>query len=217
MQPRFAFFDVDHTLTRHSTGRRFAFLGARTGIFPPSSLITMVFYYFCYRLGFMPLTNLSRSFPFLKGQSLSTLKALAADTFEGWIKKDIYPEAVELLRTLQSQGTRIILASSSLDLLIQPLAEYLEIEDYISSSLEFFNQVSTGNLLGFPAFGDEKKRFVLDFLKEKHGKPEECSFYTDSITDLPLLEIVGYPVGVNPDPRLRRICKKRGWPILHFR
>ncbi len=75
---RFAFFDVDHTLTRHSTGRRFAFLGVREGIFPVSALLTMPFYYTCYRIGFMPLRKLDRSFPFIRGKTKEELEDLAA-------------------------------------------------------------------------------------------------------------------------------------------
>jgi len=213
---RFAFFDVDHTLTRHSTGRRFAFLGVRKGVFPISALLTMPFYYTCYRLGFMPIRNLDRSFPFLRGKTKEELEELAASTFEQWIQKDVYLEAVRLIHTLQARGTRVILASSSLDMLIQPLARYLGVQEYISSSLEFLDHRSTGNLIGFPAFGDEKKRFVLEFLAQNGGSPEECSFYSDSITDLPLLEAVAHPIAVNPDPRLFFLAKRKGWPILRF-
>lgn len=213
---RFAFFDVDHTLTRHSTGRRFAFLGVRKGDFPVSALLTMPFYYTCYRIGFMPIQKLDRSFPFLRGKTREELEELAAIAFEQWIKKDIYPEAAQLIKTLQVRGTRVILASSSLDILIKPLAQYLEVKEYISSSLEFLDHRSTGNLFGFPAFGDEKRRFVLEFLEQNEGSPEECCFYSDSITDLPLLEAVAHPIAVNPDPRLFFVAKQRGWPILRF-
>ncbi|GAB4364923.1 MAG: HAD family hydrolase [Spirochaetales bacterium] len=213
---RFAFFDVDHTLTRHSTGRRFAALGVRNGVFPLTALLTMIFYYTCYRLGFVPIRNLDRSFPFLRGKSREELERLAQDTFERWVRKDLYPEAASLIQTLQARGTRVILASSSLDFLVQPLAHHLGVKDYISSSLEFIDHRSTGNLIGFPAFGAEKKRFVLEFLEQNEGSPEECSFYSDSITDLPLLEAVGHPIAVNPDPRLLRIARKRNWTILKF-
>lgn len=213
---QFAFFDVDHTLTRHSTGRRFAFLGVRKGVFPLSALLTMPFYYTCYRVGCMPIRNLDRSFPFLRGRTREELEELAGRTFEQWIKKDLYPEAAQLIETLQARGTRVILASSSLDMLIRPLAHHLGVKEYISSSLEFLDHRSTGNLIGFPAFGNEKKRFVLEFLEQNGGSLEECSFYSDSITDLPLLEAVAHPIAVNPDPRLYFVAKRRGWPILRF-
>ncbi|MCX7788495.1 MAG: HAD-IB family hydrolase [Spirochaetes bacterium] len=213
---RFAFFDVDHTLTRHSTGRRFVFLGVQKGVFPISALLTMPFYYTCYRLGFMPIRKLDRSFPFLRGKTREELEELAAKTFDQWIKKDIYPEAAQLIQSLQARGTRVILATSSLDMLVRPLAQYLGVPEYISSSLEFLNHRSTGNLIGFPAFGDEKKRFVLEFLEQNGGTAEECSFYSDSITDLPLLEEVAHPMAVNPDPRLYFVAKRKGWPILRF-
>jgi HAD superfamily hydrolase (TIGR01490 family) len=213
----FAFFDVDHTITRHSTGRRFAFMGARTGMFPHSVLLLIPFYYFFYRRGMMPIKKLTREIPYLKGKTVEEIQAVALASFEHWVKNDIYPEAVSLIVELQKQGTRVVLASSSLNFLIEPLAKHLRVRDIITSNLEFSDGHATGMLTGFPAFGKEKKRFVLDFLEKNEGTLEGSAFYSDSINDLPLLEAVGSPVAVNPDPLLKKTASRRGWKILKFR
>jgi HAD superfamily hydrolase (TIGR01490 family) len=213
----FAFFDVDHTITRHSTGRRFAFMGARTGMFPHSVLLLIPFYYFFYRRGMMPIKKLTREIPYLKGRTLEEVNAVAMASFEYWIKKDVYTEASALINNLKKRGTRVVLASSSLDILIEPLAKQLGVEESITSKLEFIDGHATGMLTGFPAFGTEKKRFVQDFVEKNGGTLEDASFYSDSINDLPLLEAVGNPVAVNPDPKLKKTALQRGWKILRFR
>ena len=65
-------------------------------------------------------------------------------------------------------------------------------------------------------FRREKKARVLSFLAEQAIAPGECSFYSDSIYDLPLLEAVGKPVAVNPDFRLRSIARRRGWQVTEL-
>ena len=213
---KFAFFDVDHTITRHSTGRRFAFMGVRTGMFPRSVLLLMPVYYFFYRHGMMPIKRLNREIPYLRGKSYDEIRAVALASFEHWVRKDVYPGAKELIGKLQNQKTRVVLASSSLSVLIDPLAHYLGVRDSITSNLEFVDGYTSGLLTGFPAYGEEKRNFVLDFLEKHGGTPEGSSFYSDSINDLPLLETVGRPVAVNPDPKLRRVARDRKWEVLYF-
>lgn len=214
---KFAFFDVDHTLTRYSTGRRFACMGARAGLFPIHALLRMPLYHTLYRLGALPIQKIDREIPFLKGKKKQELEILAKKTFDHWIKQDLFPEAHRLIQSLHTQGTQVVLATSSLDMLIEPLARFLGIEEFISSSLEFVDNQSTGILTGSPVFGEEKRRLVVEFLKQKGCSPEESAFYSDSINDLPLLETVNYPVAVNPDIKLKRLSRKRMWPILYFK
>jgi HAD superfamily hydrolase (TIGR01490 family) len=186
-------------------------------MFPRSALLLIPFYYFFYRRGTMPIKKLTRTIPYLVGKSYPEIQAVALASFEKWIKNDIFLEAETLIRNLQEKGTHVVLASSSLSLLIAPLSRHLGVKDIIASNLEFVDGYTSGNLTGFPAFGEEKKKFVLDFLADHDGSAGECSFYSDSINDLPLLEAVSHPVAVNPDPKLKKLARKRGWTILKFR
>ena len=192
-------------------------MGVRTGMFPRYALLFIPFYYFFYRIGTLPMKKLNREIPYLKGLSMAEINAVAMASFEHWVRKDIFPQAAELIKKLQSEGTRVVFASSSLCALIEPLAKHLGVSDMITSNIEFVNGFSSGRLTGFPAFGREKKRFVLEYLEKNDGRLEDCSFYSDSINDLPLLEAVGRPVAVNPDAKLRKTARARGWEILRFR
>jgi phosphoserine phosphatase len=63
-------------------------------------------------------------------------------------------------------------------------------------------------------FRREKKVRVVEYLRRERVNPSECSFYSDSVFDLPLLETVGHPTAINPDFRLRRAARRRNWPII---
>jgi phosphoserine phosphatase len=109
-----------------------------------------------------------------------------------------------------------VLATSSLDFIVAPLATHLGAGGILATTLQFVNGACTGQIAGTPMFRREKKNRVLAYLAQEGVAPSDCSFYSDSIYDLPLLEEVGRPVAVNPDFRLRRIARSRGWPILNL-
>jgi HAD superfamily hydrolase (TIGR01490 family) len=208
------FFDVDHTITRRSSGARFISVAVRRGVVPRRVLFAMPWYSFTYRLGMFRLKDYKAGFPYLRGISRSTMSQIALESFEKLLRADIYPDAKALLEERRKSGHMIALASSSLDLIIMPLARFLGIETVIATSLEFDGDTSTGRVEGVPVFRREKKRRVLEFIAGQGEDPRGCSFYTDSIFDVPLLEAVGNPVAVNPDFRLRKAARQKNWPIL---
>ncbi len=210
----FDFFDVDHTLTRRSSGGRFVALAIRKRILPLRLLFIIPWYSLTYRLGVLRLRSYDDGFPYLRGIRRSTLEEIGRESFETRLKDDLFGSAVALLRRMRSEGRRVVLATSSLDFIVAPLAEYLDVDGLIATTLEFVDGVCTGRIVGTPMFRREKKNRVLAFLAAEGVTPGDCSFYSDSIYDLPLLEAVGRPVAVNPDPRLRRIARSRRWQIM---
>ena len=208
------FFDVDHTLTRRSSGGRYVALAMRRGVVPRRLLFVLPWYSLTYRLGIFRLREYEKGFPYLNGISRSTLENLARESFDNGLKRDLFPEGVELVRKLRAQGRRVVLATSSLDFIVAPLAEYLGVDGVLATALEFRNGICTGKLDGLPMFRREKRERVLTFASALGVQPSDCGFYSDSIYDLPLLESVGRPVAMNPDVRLRRIARARGWPIM---
>ena len=208
------FFDVDHTLTRRSSGGRYVALAMRRGVVPRRLLFILPWYSLTYRLGIFRLREYEEGFPYLSGVTRSTLESLARESFDTGLKHDLFPEGVELVRKLRAQGRRVVLATSSLDFIVAPLAEYLSVDGVLATALEFRNGICTGKLDGLPMFRREKRERVLTFASALGVQPSDCGFYSDSIYDLPLLESVGRPVAMNPDVRLRRIARARGWPIM---
>ncbi len=208
------FFDVDHTITRRSSGSRFIFQAIRRRVLPLHLLLVVPWYSLTYRYGFFRLRQSPDGFPYLRGLARSSLEQIARVSFEKRLKLDIYAGAVEMLEQCRRAGRRIVLATSSFDIIVQPLAEHLGVDGVLASSLEFVDGVCTGRITGTAMFRAEKRARVLRYLQEKGEDPGSCSFHSDSIYDLPLLEAVGRPVAVNPDHQLRRIARSRGWQVI---
>ncbi len=216
--PGMDFFDVDHTITRHSTGARYISLAIRRGVLPVRLLFIVPWYSLTYKLGMLRLGKYAEGFPYLKGIPRGILEKIAGESFEESLRHDVFPGAVSLINDRRRGGRKIILATSSIDIIVKPLAEYLELDEVIATSLEFADGVCTGLVTGgTPMFRTEKRKRVLEYIDASGERREDCSFYSDSIYDLPLLQEVGHPVAVNPDFRLRKVARLRGWPIMDFR
>jgi len=216
-RPDLDIFDVDHTITRRSTVTRFMTKAIARGLAPRRLAAAMVWYGIAYRLGLLRLRDRDDAFPMLRGVPRSDLEALAAEAFREHVRGDLNSRVEEVIRRRAAEGRRVVLATSSLDIIVAPLAAHLGVRDVIATSLEFERGVATGRVAGRPLFWGEKQRRVLAFIREAGGDPRRCSFHSDSIYDLPLLEAVGEPVAVNPDLRLRCIAARRGWPIIDCR
>jgi HAD superfamily hydrolase (TIGR01490 family) len=214
--PGIDFFDVDHTLTRRSSGGRFVVLAMLRGILPPRLMFIIPWYSFMYRLGLFRLRAYEEGFPYLRGIPRTRLEQISRESFTTRLRGDLFPSAVALVQKLQREGRRVMLATSSLDFIVAPLAEHLGISGVLATTLEFDDGICTGRFIGTPMFRREKKDRVLAFLASEEVSPGDCSFYSDSIYDLPLLEAVGTPVAVNPDIPLRRVARSRGWTIINL-
>jgi HAD superfamily hydrolase (TIGR01490 family) len=215
--PGIDFFDVDHTLTRRSSGARFVSLAMRRRVVPLRLMFVLPWYSVAYRLGILRIRGYEEGFPYLRGIQRARLEALARESFDTFLKGDLFPAAEDLVRTVIASGRRVMLATSSLDFIVAPLAEHLGVDGVLATALEFDQGICTGRLVGVPMFRREKKERVLAFLTSEGIPPSECTFYSDSIYDLPLLEGVGCAVAVNPDLRLRAVARARGWTIMDLR
>jgi len=210
------FFDVDHTIIRCSSGVRFISAAIRRKLFPRRLLLLLPWYSITYRLGILYVGSYEKEFPLFRGLSRDDFQRIAEDSFRSKMLSDIHPQAARLIAGLKAAGRKVYLATSSLDLIVAPLARHLGVDGVIATALEFKDGVCTGRYAGEPLFHGGKRIRVLRFMKEAGVDAADCSFYSDSVYDLPLLDAVGRPVAVNPDFRLRRLACKRGWEILKF-
>ncbi len=214
---RLDFFDVDHTITRHATAGRFMMRAIARGLAPWPIALVLPWYGIAYRLGLLRFKDRVDMLGPLRGVPRADLEALARETFEQRVRGDLNPSVERLIRERLAAGRRVVLATSTLDIIVAPLAAHLGVRDVIATTLEFEDGIATGRVAGRPLFRREKRIAVLAFIREADDDPRRCSFHSDSINDLPLLEEVGEPVAVNPDFRLRRIAARRGWPIIDCR
>jgi HAD superfamily hydrolase (TIGR01490 family) len=212
----FHFFDVDHTIIKGSSGSLFVRTGVQRGLFPAVALVYIPFFFLQYYIGRLNAESMDWHFSILAGRSRRELEEVARANFET-MKPRIYPEVRGLIKTLQGEGRQVALATSSLDLIVRPLAEELGIADVIATALEFADGRCTGRFAEGPLLKERKKEKVLEFIRSREAGWRDCSFYTDSVNDLSLMESVADPIAVNPDWRLRRIASRRGWRIMEFR
>ena len=213
---KYNFFDVDYTIIRGSSGPMFVAKAVREGLFPARTLIYVPFFFLQYYVGVLEADSRDWHFSVLAGRSRQELEAVCGATYAA-IKNRVFPQARRLIAELQKNGRTVVLATSSLDLIVRPLADDLGIEDVIATSLEFDGDLCTGRFVEGPLLKEKKKEKVYDYLRNRGADWGDCSFYSDSVNDLALLSAVAEPVVVNPDRRLRRIAARNGWRILKFR
>jgi phosphoserine phosphatase len=127
-----------------------------------------------------------------------------------------FSEAKELIEEHRRAGRRVYIVSAAPAEIVEPLAEHLGTNGAVASVARVgLDGRYTGDLEHY-AFGQEKAAMIRH-LASRDGLDLAASFaYTDSATDLPMLEAVGHPIAVNPDRALRRIAQLRGWEILRF-
>jgi HAD superfamily hydrolase (TIGR01490 family) len=211
------FFDVDYTLIRKSTAYYFLLEGLRQGVFTFRQFRQLPFEWFRYKIGLANHDFIEQAVKHLVGIDRRLVEDLSASCFTRSLKPNIYAEGNRLIRNLLDHGEEVHLATSSFYNLIQPLETFFSISGSIASALDFEDDKTSGRINGSAQFGVNKKTAVEAWLRERSLSREDIWFYSDSYTDLPLLEFSGHPVAVNPDRFLRRTAKKRGWAVLEWR
>lgn len=207
-------FDVDKTVYNGSTVLDFLIMGFKErflswALFWSLPILTLSF---LLNRGNKAVTG--KDFSFLKGLSKKKMEAMALKIFNNKIQKRLNPEMVRIIHSVQKNKEEIVLATSSFRVLIEPIADYLKADYLISTELEYLEEMTTGRLVGVPAFGMGKKKKIEQLLDQKGLTHRECSFYSDSHRDLPLLEAAGLPIAVNPNRKLKKTALKRGWKII---
>jgi HAD superfamily hydrolase (TIGR01490 family) len=152
-----------------------------------------------------------------KGESEDRLRFFAEELFEDVLKPAIFPGAFELIEKSRSLGLRQVVVTGALDLSVTPLMKHLGIVDYVTNRLEFVNGVATGRLLPPVVAAATKASWIRTFAEREALSLSDSYAYTDSMSDLPMLSVVGHPAAVNPDMRLRQTALHHDWPILNLK
>jgi len=219
--PVAAFFDVDGTLTRttilnplmwyqraHLSRARYALWHARLLLDVP-------------RLLWIDLRSRSRVnvvfFRRYAGLRADDLRSWHQRTFADNLRPRLYPAALACLAEHRRLGHRVVLVTGGLEFVMRPLAEHVGAADVLATHLVERDGVLTGELAG-PPIADERKGELIREYALKHGLDlGQCFAYTDSHGDLSMLDCVGHPAAVNPDRRLRRLARQRGWRVEQWK
>ncbi|MDO7694485.1 MAG: HAD-IB family hydrolase [Gammaproteobacteria bacterium] len=123
--------------------------------------------------------------------------------------------ALKIIHDHGDSGDTILLASATNELIVQPIAQRLDIHNVIGTQVKFINGKCTGEYIPPSALGAGKKLLVQQWMQKNNFDDfSGVTFYSDSINDLPLLEAVDFPKAVNPDAMLEKISLERGWEII---
>jgi HAD superfamily hydrolase (TIGR01490 family) len=152
-----------------------------------------------------------------KGWDQQHVKELVRETLDVVLTPIIYAEALELIDEHRKAGRKTVIVSSSPAETVEPIGEYLGVDDVIATRARLDERGRYTGELEFYAYGEQKAE-AIRALASRVGIDLSGSYaYSDSITDVPLLEAVGNPVAVNADKDLRKLAEERGWQIRDFR
>ena len=150
------------------------------------------------------------------GLKVNDIRRLVQEAVDEVISPLVYAEALSLIEDHRREGREIVIVSISPEEVVRPLARYLGIDHIIATRSALDQEGRYTGRVAFYASGPAKAEAIRSLVRERDLDLQRCFAYSDSYTDLPMLEEVGHPVAVNPDRELRRVAAERGWPVVEF-
>lgn len=211
---RACFFDLDRTLVRVNTAKQYTRWRVRRGEAGRRELALMSWWLLRYTLGVLDLEALAeRAAAPMAGQSEEGFRALMDEWAQDFVLPHLTDTARRSVQRARDADELCVILTSSTPYAAQPVARVLGIEHVLASRLEVHEGLFTGRPVKPLCYGQGKVHAASTFAREHGVSLERSAFYTDSISDRPMLEAVGRPVVVNPDPRLRVLAWRKGWPV----
>jgi HAD superfamily hydrolase (TIGR01490 family) len=149
------------------------------------------------------------------GWEVAQIRSIVAETLHEVVEPLVYAEATELIAEHRANGDEVVVLSASGLEVVEPIAALVGADRCLATRMGVADGRYTG-MIDYYCYGEEKAQAAQQIAAEQGYRLEDCRAYSDSITDLPLLEAVGHPTVVNPDRALRREAALRGWPVLTF-
>lgn len=217
-----AFFDVDNTLIQGSSLILLAEELAKRRFISIRELMPAVVKQLRYRIsGSENADDIAegreQALAIVRGKSVAELQELCRDIVDRHMLTKAYQDTIELGGMHIAAGQQVWLVSATPVQIGQALAERLGFTGALGTVAEEEDGVFTGRLVGDILHGPGKKHAVAALAAIQQLDLGRCTAYSDSINDLPMLEMVGEPIAVNPDRKLRRHAKARGWAIRDYR
>ena len=212
---RAALFDMDRTLIRRETGTLYVRYQHAIGEATRRDLLRVLYWVTQYTLGVIDAPAVAAKAAL---QLEGTSEMAMATRCDDWFRRYVEPHVCDLGRRAvehhRARGDLLAIVTGASPYAAHPLARRLGIPHVVASELEVDDRgIFTGRFVAPLCYGDGKIVRTKRLAAEHGFALEESTFYSDSYTDLPLLEAVAEPVVINPDPRLERVAKKRGWRI----
>lgn len=211
--------DIDGTLSRTNIVQPLLWFGLKCFHFPANLYRIAKIIFLCPYWLYLDKKNREKSnisiYRQYCGILVESFKRNKNEYYEKIFKPRIYADAIKTLERFRKNGYSIVLVTGGVDELVLPFAKDLDAEIF-AISLETKNGIFTGNIIGKPLTGKAKSEIVRMHAM-KHGLDiKNCYALGDAYGDLEMLETVGNPVAVNPDKRLLKVARQRGWQIIYW-
>ncbi|MEV5507637.1 HAD family hydrolase [Streptomyces orinoci] len=214
-----AFFDLDKTVIAKSSALTFSKSFYQGGLINKRAVLRTAYAQFVFLAGRADHEQMERMREYLselcRGWNVQQVREIVAETLHQHIDPIIYDEAASLIEEHHAAGRDVVIVSTSGAEVVEPIGRLLGADRVVATRMAVEDGAFTGEI-EYYAYGPTKAEAIRQ-LSESEGYDLAGSYaYSDSVTDLPMLESVGHPHAVNPDRALRREALARDWPVLSF-
>jgi HAD superfamily hydrolase (TIGR01490 family) len=209
-----AFFDMDRTLVRCNSGTMWIQWLRRRGEISRYRQLRALGWIAQYKLAILDMESVTaRVIAEMKGDDEGEMRRKCLEFTERQVLEHVTPKARAALEHHRKEGHVIAILSTSTPYVTEPLAQYLGIEHVICTRLGVADGKFDGTHVRPACYGPGKVHWAEEFARKHDVDLAKSFFYTDSYSDLPMLQRVGVARVVNPDTRLRRHARRVGWPV----
>ena len=215
-----AFFDLDKTVIAKSSTLAFSRPFYKAGLLNKRTLLKAGVAQIVYRMVGADHEQLEKMrnqlMNLTKGWDATQIRQLVRETVDEVVSPLVYAEALAIMDEHRREGRKVVIISASPDEVVKPLARYLGVDHVIATRSKVDSEGRYAGELEFYAYGPGKADAINELARLWNLDLSECYAYSDSETDMPMMEAVGNPVAVNPDKELREAAEENGWPIMEF-
>jgi HAD superfamily hydrolase (TIGR01490 family) len=214
-----AFFDLDKTIIAKSSALAFSKPFFNQGLLTRRAVLKNSYAQFLYLLSGADHDQMDRIRTHLTnmcaGWDVEQVKSIVNETLHDIVTPLVFAEAADLIAAHKLCGRDVVVVSTSGEEIVAPIARALGATHAMATRMVVEGGKYTGEV-AFYCYGEGKVQAIRELAARERYPLEHCYAYSDSITDLPMLEAVGHPSVVNPDRGLRKEANERGWPVLAF-
>jgi HAD superfamily hydrolase (TIGR01490 family) len=214
-----AFFDLDKTIIARSSTLAYAKPFYRGGLINRRAVLRSAYAQFVFMAGGADHDQIERMRAYLSamctGWEVQQVKDIVAETLHDLIDPMVYDEAAQLIEEHHLAGRDVVIVSTSGAEVVEPIGELLGADHVVATQMVVRDGHYTGEIETY-VYGPTKAEAVRAVAAREGYDLGRSYAYSDSSTDVPMLESVGHPFAVNPDKALRRTAIERGWPVLDF-
>ncbi|MFG2637499.1 HAD family hydrolase [Streptomyces sp. NPDC048362] len=216
-----AFFDLDKTVIAKSSTLTFSKSFYQGGLINRRAALRTAYAQFVFLAGGLDHDQMERMRAYLsalcRGWNVQQVREIVAETLHDLIDPIIYDEAASLIEEHHTAGRDVVIVSTSGAEVVEPIGELLGADRVVATRMVVGEDGCFTGEVEYYAYGPTKAEAIGELALSEGYDLERCYAYSDSATDLPMLQAVGHPHAVNPDRSLRREALARGWPVLEFR